>query len=70
MVSSASKRSARDGDAPTNWKDMETRRFHAKPKRLPTGSPSTQMSSGPRTPCGVRTVVSQYGGVESTAADS
>jgi len=55
---------------PTNWNDMLTSRFQAKEKRLPTGIPSTQTSSGPRKPPGVMTVVSQYGGVESRAAAS
>lgn len=48
-----------NGNAPTNWKDMDTRRFHTKLNRLPTGRPSTQMSSALSGPPGVMTVVSQ-----------
>lgn len=56
--------------SPTNWKLIETSKFQANPNGDPTGRPSTQMSSGPSRPCGVMTVVSQYGGVESRAAVS
>jgi len=48
---------------------MLTRRFHAKLNRLPTGRPSTRMSSGPYRP-GVMTVVSQYCGDGSSWAAS
>lgn len=49
----------REGDAPTNWKLIETSKFQAKLKKLPTGRPSTTMSSAEKGPPGVRTVVSQ-----------
>lgn len=57
-------------DAPTNWKLMETSRFHKKLNTLPTGMPSTRMSSGPNGPLGATTVVSQYAGDGSCCAAS
>lgn len=44
---------------PINWKLIDTSNDHANANKLPTGNPSTQISSGPSIPPGVNTVVSQ-----------
>ena len=51
---------------PTNWKEMEMRKFHAKAKMEPAGRPSIKRSSDPER--GAWIVVSQYGGTASAWA--